>query len=181
MHRRRLAVTTGLALLASVLAATGLTHGTAAADTSTTPDPSPTPAVGRHDIGKLVVDNTGARVAVSVYHRGARWTGWDSIGIDTTGTSEPDYMATIPHGTSGSHFAGPGGKPWTCQTRTVFEPPAQCSDDGVDAPLLPVRRASDAGHRRGAFATPDVGRRHVGFDQRADSPQHPGRDGRRHA
>jgi arylsulfatase A-like enzyme len=119
MHRRRLAVTTGLGLLASALAATGLAHGSAAADTTTTPDPTPTHAVGRHDIGKLVVDNTGARVAVSVYHRGARWTGWDSIGIDTTGTSQPDYLATIPHGTSGSRFEVPGGRSWTCQTRTV--------------------------------------------------------------
>jgi len=78
---------------------------------------------GRHDVLRLVVDNTGPRVGVEVWHLGNRWKGEVRIAFDTKGNSRAEFVATTPHRHQGrpTFTIGDGGR-WVCTGRRLSSP-----------------------------------------------------------
>lgn len=82
--------------------------------------------VGRHDVLRLVVDNTGPRVGVEVRHLGNQWTGDVRIAFDTRGGPRAEYVATTPHRRQArTSFRTVDGDRWKCSGRRLGSPAAR--------------------------------------------------------
>ncbi len=128
----RHSVTLALALVITLIAAA------AAADTSSFPDRRD--LVGRHDIVKVVVDNTGTTVGVSVVHHGARWKGSVRLALDTVGGPRPEYVAVVSHGhPRGATIRRSDGLPWRCPSGKVRSPLGQARHVAESRPRLSRR------------------------------------------
>jgi N-acetylglucosamine-6-sulfatase len=125
------------------LVALGATQ--AVADTRRFHDPRP--SAGPHDIRRLVVDNTGARVGATAVHAGARWHGTVRLAFDVTGGPAADFVAVLDHARPrAAKLMRADGRPWQCtgrrtvsrpaSRRTVLLAPRRCLDR---APKMRVR------------------------------------------
>jgi N-acetylglucosamine-6-sulfatase len=80
--------------------------------------------VGGHDIRKLIVDNTGERVGVTVRHRGSSWAGRVRLTFDVAGTKAPEYVAVINHEQPlKAVYRLANGRPWNCASRAARSKP----------------------------------------------------------
>ncbi|HET7196079.1 MAG TPA: sulfatase [Nocardioides sp.] len=134
-----------------------------AADTASVSDPRD--GSGRHEILRLVVDNTGPRVGVEVRHVGYRWTGDVRIAFDTRGGRRAEYVATTRHGPLARRSFRTGeGRPWVCASRK-YGSPAESRVTAFSAPRSCLGRAGDIsvevtatspGHRADTVASGSV-------------------------
>jgi arylsulfatase A-like enzyme len=102
-------------------------------------------APGAHDIRRVVVDNTGPQVRVTVWHAARHWRGRVLVRLDTTGGPRWDRVASVRRGdrAAAPTFSQGGGSRWRCRgdrsmvshrTRafTRLTVPRWCVDDAPD-------------------------------------------------
>ncbi|WP_028658661.1 sulfatase family protein [Nocardioides insulae] len=98
-----------------------------------------------HDIRRVVVDNTGPRIGVTVWHRARGWKGKVTIALDTRRGPGVDRISSIRHGYRAARvsFENPGGKGWRCSsTRSL-----RSSGKRLFTRLTVPRRCADGADR----------------------------------